>query len=83
MKGTTVAGFILVVLGIQGLAYGAFNYTLRDNWSKNNAAVAATHLRQKVIIPLSLGAGGCLIGGLLLLVGGRKGFWDDMEDGGR
>lgn len=72
MKGTTIAGLILIVLGIQALSYGAFNYSTESG--KTGAAEVAAESRHsaRVVVPLCLGAGSVLIGGLLLLAGGRK-----------
>lgn len=72
MKGTTIAGAIFMVLGVQGLAYGIFTYALQSNKSETAAAALASHMQQKITIPLGLGAAGVAIGGLLFLMGSRK-----------
>jgi hypothetical protein len=67
MKGTTIAAALLLVFGLQGLAYGGFNYAIE---SRDGASTS--HQMQKVIMPLGLGTGAVIIGGLLLLWGGRE-----------
>jgi len=71
MKGTTIAGLILIVFGIQGLIYGLFNLALASD-KTGHAAASLQHTRQKITLPISLGAGGIVIGGLLIVMGGRE-----------
>ena len=61
-------GIILLVAGLLGLAYGGFTYT-KDT---HKADVGPLHLsveeKEHVNIPMSLGIGLLVVGGLLVLV---------------
>ena len=63
-----VFGILLLVAGLLGLAYGGFTYT-KDT---HKADVGPLHLsveeKQHVNIPMSLGIGFLVVGGLLVLV---------------
>lgn len=61
-----------MVLGVQGLSYGVFNYALQNNRTAGADAASAGHVMQKVTVPICLGVGGIAIGGLMLLMGSRK-----------
>jgi len=72
MKKTTIAGLILIILGVQGMIFGGFSYYV----DSRNAAVKAVSMSekktQKAMLPLWGGAGAVAVGGLLLFVFGRK-----------
>lgn len=61
-------GILLLVAGVLGLAYGGFTYT-KDT---HKADVGPLHLsveeKEHVNIPMSLGIGLLVVGGLLLVV---------------
>lgn len=63
-----VFGILLLVAGLLGLAYGGFTYT-KDT---HKADVGPLHLsveeKEHVNIPMSLGIGFLVVGGLLVLV---------------
>lgn len=63
-----VFGILLLVAGLFGLAYGGFTYT-KDT---HKADVGPLHLsveeKEHVNIPMSLGIGFLVVGGLLLFV---------------
>jgi len=67
-----ILAILLIIAGALGLAYGGFSYT-KDT---HTADVGALHMsldeHQHVNIPVSLGVGLIIVGGVLLLVG-RKG----------
>jgi uncharacterized membrane protein YidH (DUF202 family) len=72
MKGTTIIGIVLIVLGIAALAMGGFTYTDREN-VLDIGPIEATAEQQKTI-PLSPIAGGAAVvaGVVLVLVGARS-----------
>ncbi|MDQ6966360.1 MAG: hypothetical protein Q9M23_05510 [Mariprofundaceae bacterium] len=72
MKGTTIAGAILIVFGLQGMFYGTFNYAVQNSKTGKEAEAVALHQQQRVVVPLCVGTGVSLVGGLFLLVGARK-----------
>jgi hypothetical protein len=71
MKGITVVGVLLIVLGVVALAYQGFTYTTREKII-DIGPIHATAERQKTIpLPPILGIAG-VAGGLVLLVVGRR-----------
>jgi uncharacterized membrane protein YidH (DUF202 family) len=72
MKGTTIIGIVLIVLGIAALAMGGFTYTDREK-VLDLGPIEATAEQQKTI-PLSPIAGGAAVvaGVVLVLVGARS-----------
>ncbi|MDP3848694.1 MAG: hypothetical protein Q8R10_19930 [Pseudomonas sp.] len=72
MNGLTSVAIVLMIAGGLGLAYGGFSYTKETH----TADVGALHLsvdeEQRVNIPLGVGLGALLLGGLLLVVGRKR-----------
>ena len=72
MGGLRLIAVLLIVGGALGLAYGGFNYT-RDT---HTADIGSLHMSidetRRVNVPVWAGLGAVLVGGLLLLVGGRR-----------
>lgn len=66
-----VLGMILVVLGLIGLAWGGFTYTTREKVVDIGPIHATREKTHDVPLPPIFGAV-ALIGGVLLLVAGRK-----------
>ena len=64
-------GMILVVLGLIGLAWGGFTYTTREKVVDIGPIHATREKTHDVPLPPIVGAV-ALIGGVLLLVAGRK-----------
>jgi hypothetical protein len=66
MKGTKLVGAVLLALGILALAYGGFTYT-KDT---DKVDVGPIHFevkdKERVNIPLWLGVGVAIVGGVLL-----------------
>jgi hypothetical protein len=69
LKMTAVA---LIVAGVLGLGYGSFSYTKQTHDIKMGPIEMSVQEKQTVNVPVWVGAGAILIGGLLLLLGGRK-----------
>jgi TRAP-type C4-dicarboxylate transport system permease small subunit len=67
METSKIAGVVLLVVGVLGLAYGGFTYT-KDT---HRADIGSLHLevneKQHVNIPVWAGIGAILVGGLLLM----------------
>lgn len=72
MKGTTIIGIVLIVLGIAALALGGFSYTDREK-VLDIGPIEAT-AEQRKTIPLSPIAGGAAVvaGVVLVIAGARK-----------
>jgi len=69
MSTQKLAGVILLIAGLLGLAYGGFSYTKETH----QADVGSIHLSvdetQHVNVPVWAGVGAIVIGGLLLVMG--------------
>lgn len=72
MNGLTSLALVLIIGGGLGLAYGGFSYTKETH----TADVGALHLsvdeEQRVNIPMGVGLGALLLGGVLLVVGRKR-----------
>jgi len=66
-------GVVLILAGILGLAYGGFSYTKDTTVVKLGPIEINAKEKQTVNVPLGLGVGAIVVGGLLLLLGGKKG----------
>jgi hypothetical protein len=64
-------GVILIVLGLVGLAWGGFTYTTREKVVDIGPLHATRDQTHTVLLPPIAGAL-ALIGGIVLLVAGRK-----------
>jgi len=68
----TVA-IVLIVAGGLGLLYGGFSYTKETHDLKIGPIELSVKEKQDVNIPVWAGIGAIVVGGLLLVFGGRKG----------
>ncbi|MCK9193933.1 MAG: hypothetical protein M0P19_08690 [Nevskia sp.] len=72
MNLTKVVALVLIVGGILGLAYGSFSYTKETHDVKLGPLELTVKEKQTVNVPVWGGLGAIAIGGVLLLLGGRK-----------
>ncbi len=68
MKGIRVFAIILVILGILGAVYGGFSYTHRSKEAQLGPLSLSVKRKHHVNIPLWVGAGAVVIGGVLLVI---------------
>ncbi|MDE2091074.1 MAG: hypothetical protein KGJ08_04140 [Gammaproteobacteria bacterium] len=72
MNPIRIIAILLIVAGLLGLVYGGFNYQK----SSHEATIGPLQLSMKreghVNIPLWVGVGAIVLGGVLLLLPGRK-----------
>lgn len=73
MNANRVIAIVLIVAGALGLAYGGFSYTKETHQAKLGPIELSVKETQTVNIPLWLGIGAVVAGGLLLVLGARKG----------
>jgi TRAP-type C4-dicarboxylate transport system permease small subunit len=73
MNATRIAAIVLIVAGALGLLYGGFSYTKDTTAVKLGPIELSVKEKQTVNVPMWLGVGAIVVGGLLLVVGGRKG----------
>jgi hypothetical protein len=67
-----MAALVLIVAGVLGLVYGGFSYTKETHEAKLGSIELSIKERETVNVPVWAGVGAIAIGGMLLLLGGRK-----------
>jgi len=73
MNTIKIAAIALIVAGILGLAYGGFSYTKETHSGKIGPIELSVKERQTVNVPLWAGIGAIVVGGALLVLGGKRG----------
>lgn len=68
MNSTKIAAIVLLVAGALALAYGGFTYTKQTHTADVGPLHLAVKERQYVNLPVWLGVGAMLAGGVLLFV---------------
>jgi multidrug transporter EmrE-like cation transporter len=72
MNGVKIAAIVLIVAGVLGLLYGSFSYTKETHDVKLGPIELSVKDKQTVNVPVWAGVGAIAIGGVLLLLGGKK-----------
>ena len=72
MNPIKVIAIILMVAGILGLDYGGFSYTKDTTVVKLGPLEVTAKERQTVNVPMWTGVGAVVVGGLLLVFGGKR-----------
>ena len=67
-----IVALILIVVGILALAYGSFSFTKETHEAQVVSLTLQVKEKQTVNIPVWTGVAGIVIGGALLLFGGKK-----------
>lgn len=73
MNPVRLIGIVLIVAGAIALAYGGFSYTKDTTAVKIGPLELSVKEKKNVDVPLWAGVGAIVAGGLLLVLGGRKG----------
>jgi TRAP-type C4-dicarboxylate transport system permease small subunit len=73
MNPTRLVAIALVLAGVLGLVYGSFSYTKDTTVVKLGPLEISAKEKQTVNIPMWAGIGAIVVGGLLLVVGNKKG----------
>jgi len=68
MSAIKIAAIVLMVAGILGLAYGKFSYTKETHETKIGPLELSVKDKETVNIPVWVGVGAIVIGGILFLV---------------
>jgi len=71
MNAAKILAILLIVGGALGLAYGGFSYTKETHQAKLGPIEFSVKEKDRVNIPVWAGLGAVLLGGALLLAGGR------------
>jgi uncharacterized membrane protein len=66
-------GIVLIAAGVLGLAYGGFTYTKETHETTIGPLTLSVTDKETVNVPIWVGVGSIVIGGLLLVWGARKG----------
>ena len=74
MNALRITAIVLIVAGVLGLVYGSFTYTKETHEAKLGPIELAVKEQETVNVPVWSGVGAIAIGGILLLVGSRKGL---------
>jgi len=72
MNAVKIVGIALLLAGTLGLAYGSFTYTRETHETKLGPFELTVKDRETVNVPIWTGVGAIVIGGALLLWGGKK-----------
>ena len=73
MNAVKVAAIVLIVAGVLGLVFGSFSYTTDTHEAKLGPLEVSVKDKETVNIPVWAGVGAIVIGGVLLLVGAKRG----------
>jgi hypothetical protein len=73
MNSIKLVGVALIVLGALGLVYGGFSYTKDTTALKIGSLEMTVQEKKTVNVPMWAGIGAIVIGGVLLVMGGKKG----------
>lgn len=73
MNAAKLVGIVLIVAGVLGLVYGSFSYTKDTQAVKLGPLELTVKEKETVNVPVWAGVGAIVVGGLLLVMGGKKG----------
>lgn len=73
MNGVKIVGIALLVAGVLGLVYGSFSYTKDTTAVKLGPLELSVKEKETVNVPVWVGVGAIVVGGLLLAFGGKRG----------
>lgn len=73
MNTAKLVGIILIAAGVIALVYGSFSYTKETQAVKLGPLELSVKEKETVNVPMWAGVGAIVIGGLLLVLGGKKG----------
>jgi uncharacterized membrane protein YidH (DUF202 family) len=73
MSALKVLGIVLIVGGILGLVYGGFSYTKETHSAQVGPITLSVTDKERVNVPMWVGIGAVVVGGLILVFGSRKG----------
>ena len=73
MNPIRIAATLLIVAGALALVYGGFSYTKSTQNLKLGPIELSVKEKETVNVPMWAGIGAIVLGGVLLVVGGKKG----------
>ena len=72
MNTTRMVAIVLIVAGVLALAYGGFSYNKESVGAKLGPIELKVTEKKTVNVPMWAGVGAIVVGGVLLVLGGRK-----------
>jgi TRAP-type C4-dicarboxylate transport system permease small subunit len=72
MNGIRIVAIVLIVAGALALLYGGFSYTKDTAAVKLGPIELSVKEKKSVDVPMWAGIGAIVVGGLLLVLGGKK-----------
>ena len=72
MNAVKITAILLIAAGVLGLVYGSFTYTRETHEAKLGPIEMSVKDKRTVNVPVWAGVGTIVVGGALLLFGGRK-----------
>ena len=72
MNPVKIAAIALILAGGLGLAYGSFSYTKETHKATLGSIELSVKDKETVNVPVWAGVGAIVLGGVLLLAGGRR-----------
>jgi len=72
MNATKLLAIALITAGILALVYRSFSYTKETHEAKLGPIEMSVKDKETVVVPVWAGVGAIVVGGALLLSGGRK-----------
>jgi len=73
MNALKMAGVVLIAAGILGLVFGSFSFTKETHEAKIGPIELSVKDKETVNVPVWAGVGAIVIGGALLVFGGKRG----------
>jgi multidrug transporter EmrE-like cation transporter len=73
MNTMKIVAVVLIAAGIVGLVYGGFSYTKETTAVKLGSLELSVKEKETFNVPVWAGVGAIVVGGLILLLGSRKG----------
>lgn len=68
MSAVKLVGIVLIAAGILGLAYGSFSFTKETHEAKIGSLELSVKDQETLNVPVWVGVGAIVVGGVLLLV---------------
>ncbi len=72
MTAIRIVGIVLLSAGILALVYGGFSYTRETHEAKIGPLELSVKDKETVLVPVWAGVGAIAVGGLLLLLPGKR-----------
>jgi len=73
MNAIRISAILLIVAGVLGLVYGSFSFTRETHTTKVGPIELSLKEKETVNVPVWAGVGAIVVGGVLLLLSGKKG----------